>query len=176
MKKVLKVIGIIVLVLVLAFVMLFFKTFIEVFRENRSAKQEPTATPVVSEKPVEKLYVDEVMSVFDEAMQKTFGESGAEYSITQQDNVILINVWSAGITEEALKAKEDSSYKTDWDNMVSNFLTAQSSMQKKLDNNGHADIIAMLNIVNDVNPERIILSVAKGQVMYDAVNGIDKLS
>ena len=80
------------------------------------------------------------------------------------------------MTADALKAQEDDQYKDGWNEMVDKFLNAQASLQKKLDDNGHSDIVAMLNIVNDINHDRMLLVVAKHQVMYDAVNGIDKLS
>lgn len=132
-----------------------------------------SSAPRETEPP--KLTLDEVKAEFDSALAQTFGEVG-EYSISQQQNIIIINVWSEGITADALKAKEDDRCKEAWDGMVEKFLNAQASLQRKLDDNGHSDIVAMLNIVNDTNHDRMILVVAKHQVLYDAVNGIDKLS
>lgn len=132
-----------------------------------------SSAPKETEQP--KLTLDEVKTEFDSALAQTFGETG-EYSISQQQNIIIINVWSEGMTADALKAQKDDQYKEGWNEMVEKFLTAQASLQKKLDDNGHSDIVAMLNIVNDINHDRMLLVVAKHQVMYDAVNGIDKLS
>ena len=132
-----------------------------------------SSAPKETEAP--KMTLDEVKAEFDSALAQTFGEVG-EYSISQQQNIIIINVWSEGMTADALKAQEDDQYKDGWNEMVDKFLNAQASLQKKLDDNGHSDIVAMLNIVNDINHDRMLLVVAKHQVMYDAVNGIDKLS
>ena len=132
-----------------------------------------SSTPKETEPP--KLTLEEVKSEFDSALAQTFGEVG-EYSISQQKNIIIMNVWSEGMTASALKAQEDDQYKAAWNEMVEKFVNAQASLQKKLDDNGFSDVIAMLNIVNDTNHERMLLVVAKHQVMYDSVNGIDKLS
>lgn len=128
-----------------------------------------------SAKPSPTVPFDEVIATIDKSTNDTFGTKG-DYSVEVKDTIILVNVWSPDVTSGALKAAKDPSVKADWDKMTEQFVTAQKSLQNYVDRCGYTDYTVSLDIMNSINTERALLVVSKGQVLYDIVNGVDKLS
>lgn len=176
MKKVLKILGIILLVLIV--IGMFGNKKEQANTEEpvqEVEKIEEAAEEVVEEEDYQ-LSVDDIITMYKLSLAQNFTDEGQGYEVTQSDKSILINLWSNGITEEAVKALVDDKYKEAWDNMVESFKNTSETYQKTLDDNGHSDISAIINILNDVSKDKIILSISKGTVLYDAVNGIDLIS
>lgn len=191
MKKFLKVFGIILLVLVVLIIGVFVIALIDAKNDDKEpAAKEPvesvaaaeTPEPIEIEEPAEEsteeyqLTIDDIINLYEITLKQNFSEEGQGYEVKQSNNVIQINVWSDGISEEAVKALVNDDYKNAWNNMVESFKGTSESFQKVLDDNGYTDMTAMVNVLNDTSKDKTILAVVDGVVMYDAVNGIDLIS
>lgn len=195
MKKFLKVLGIIVLVIVILFVALFIYEFVKVSKQDKPEEtkvEETVATPEPEEEAEEveeaaeeaakeaeeenKLTVEDIVAIYKLSLGQNFNDDGQGYEVKQDGDIIQINVWGEGVSEGAVLAKANSEAKASWDGMVENFKSSSKSFQSVLDENGHSDVTAMVNVVNDKNHDRIILIVSNGVVLYDAVNDINLLS
>ena len=189
MKKVLKIVGIVLLVLIV--IGMFGK------KKEPANVEAPVEAPAeaVEEAPAEaeqieaaieeaaedaeeeyRLSVDDIITLYEISLGQNFNEDGQGYEVKRQDNAIIVNVWSDGITAEAMEAKTNDAYRASWDQMVENLKDACKSFQNVLDENGYSDMAAAVCVVNDVNHDKILLMIAKDTVMYDAVNEIDLIS
>lgn len=193
MKKVLKIVGIVLLVLIV--IGMFgnkkepAKTAETVAEATAEPKAEPQAEPEVEAEQIEEaieevaeeaepdqLSVDDIVTLYEITLSNNFTDDGQGYKIEQDDNIIMIYVWSDGITNEALRARYNDEYKAAWDNMVDSFKGSSESFQNVLDENGHSDVSSAINVLNDKNKDNVLLSVLDGVVLYDAVNDIDLIS
>lgn len=184
MKKVLKIVGIVLLVLIV--IGMFgnkkteepAKTVETVVEAPAEAEQIEEAIEDAAEEAEEEyqLSVDDIITIYEISLGQNFNEDGQGYEVVRQDNSIIVNVWSEGITGEALQAKTNAQYKDAWNQMVENFKDSSESFQNVLDENGYSDMTAAVCVVNDVNHDRVLLMVANGVVFYDAVNEIDLIS
>ena len=79
--------------------------------------------------------------------------------------------------EAMLAANGDAEKLSDWNAMVENIKSAVEQTQSILNDNGHGDVIYIMQVANDLsaNHENVLLSVSMGMVFYDYVNGIDLL-
>lgn len=193
MKKVLKIVGIVLLVLIV--IGMFgnkkteeptkaVETAVEATAEVKTeapteeAEQIEEAIEDATEEAEEEyqLSVDDIITIYKISLEQNFTDDGQGYDVIRQDDTILINLWSEGITGEALQAKTNDKYKSDWNYMVDNIKDSSESFQSVLDENGYSDMTSAISVVNDVNHDRVLLLVVNGVVLYDAVNEIDLIS
>lgn len=134
----------------------------------------PRRTPKPSPTQSARLSTKECVDYIDSCM--TAGFSKDEYEIDQLGNIINVYVWHDGLALETLEAKSGNrSYITAWNNLVESLQEASMKTSSSLTDFGRDDIVLMFNYVNELNKDRILLSVSDGVVFYDEVNGIDIL-
>lgn len=102
---------------------------------------------------------------------------GSNYSVKQDDNMLIVSVWNDGVAAGAALAQQGNAEMINaWMGMSDNMVVLCDSVRVLLDQNGHTLTTAVVNVVNDANRDNLLLTVKDGAVVYDCVYGIDLLN
>lgn len=134
-----------------------------------SAFPRPSSAPAYSKN----LTMDECISLLDVTFAATM--TTGRYKIYQYQNLLCIDVTQDGIWAGSFGAATSKELLADWNSIVDNYKKVCSDAQKLLNLSGHSDTSVTLSIVNDLSPDRSLLVILSGMVVYDYVNGIDLL-
>lgn len=146
-------------------------------KEDKDAEPEKAVTEASTETAettaVKSASDPELRAALESALEKY----GDNYSITETDGIIMIGVWGDGIIAEALIAKNgDADLLATWDEMVASLVSEQKQLQGVANAAGYNNVPIVLTLVNDMNHDSVLLTIASGTVMYDFVNDIDLIS
>lgn len=137
-----------------------------------SAPEETTPTTEPT-KPAESEYtidLDTFMAVLRVMISQNFGENN--YTMEYDGTGVTINLWSDNIAMGvAAAAIGDADALASWDYMVDSQKTLCNSIVKQAEDVGLENYYVMLNVLNDLDHSKTLLSVMNGVVIYDAVNG-----
>lgn len=114
------------------------------------------------------LSVDECISAIEMAINLNFDNNIYHYTISKEDNVIMINQWWDDV-ELGISTCSNAQ----WNDVVNSLKVANNSYQQIFIENNHPEIVVVNNIVSDTNIDYILLSIVGGETMYDIKNGID---
>ena len=94
------------------------------------------------------------------------------YEISSTNDMIVVNIWDDGIAvASTIAASGDEESKAAWDTMVESQVNACKSMREFVDTAGLNDVTVMINVLNDLDKDKTLLSIADGIVIYNAVSG-----
>lgn len=111
---------------------------------------------------------DTVIALIEPTLKDNWGD---HYTIYNDEGVIGVNVWGEGVVAGAVMAANgDAKCKATWDEMVESLKRMCSSMCGVAEAAGMESVWIELNLVNDMNPDNILLSITNGVVFYDCVN------
>lgn len=119
--------------------------------QYNSAYTEPEAIPA-----------EEMMKLLEDAMQAGFENN---FTITLEGYLYTVNVWQDGLAMTAALAQignEDAV--EEWKQIGVETGKASASLQELLEQNGYGDYMININVLNDENPENILLSAMWGIV------------
>ena len=93
------------------------------------------------------------------------------YNISCEENIITVNLWMDGLTASAmLAASGDEEALTSWNTVVAGTQSYGTTTKETVDSLGLNDVAVSINILNDQNTEKVLLSILDGVVVYDSVN------
>lgn len=116
---------------------------------------------------VEKISDEEMDALIDQTLKSALGEN---YSIELVGYTYKVNTWQDGVAVIATLAKGgDADAMTTWANLKNAAVKMSASLYKLLDMNGHGDKCVSVNILNDINPENVLLTAILGLATYDWV-------
>lgn len=114
--------------------------------------------------------LDTTMDALCTALSDSFGEG--RYALEYDDNSATINVWGDNAAAGAASASEGGEdAKVTWDLMVESQKLLCSTICEQVKALGKDEYYVTLNVLNDLDTSKILLSVLNGLVIYDAVNG-----
>lgn len=91
--------------------------------------------------------------------------------VSCEEDTITINIWQDGITAGAiLAAAGNQEALGSWNEMVENSRVYSESTSDFVDTMGLEDVFVVVNVLNDQNTEKVLLSILDGTVIYDSVN------
>lgn len=114
--------------------------------------------------------LDLAMSILRTTLSENFGENN--YTLEYDNTGATINIWDDGVAlGSALAASGDKSAISAWETMVDGQKFLCNSVSEQVGNLGVQNYIVMVNVLNDLDKDKTILSIMNGAVVYDAVNG-----
>ena len=129
----------------------------EPFEEPSECTEETTAT--VSDETVLFMIKYAVSSAYE------------NYTVTLEDGILTINVWTDGIAYgAALAMAGDQNMIAEWDSMVENMKVLCNTTTDTIRGMGRYDIVVVYNVLNDLDTKNVLLSILAGEVFYDAVH------
>ena len=103
-------------------------------------------------------------------LEKNYGDN---LSFNDNEDAIIINIWNNGVTLGALAAiGADDSARDSWQGMSASIQHLSQSLYNSAVNYG-IDKPIMVNVLNDANKDRILLSYVNGVLVYDIVQDND---
>jgi hypothetical protein len=137
--------------------------------DTAEAPEEDTAaeeddTPIV-------IPIETCLSAIESVLETNYGEN---YRVALEDDMVTVGVWSDGIALCAMAAvSEDTDAMDAWNGVMDAMVTLDESVQGVLEECGHGDVTALVNVVNDMDLDSVLASIEAGEIVYDAVNGVD---
>ena len=115
------------------------------------------------------LDLDTVAMLCRLALSQNFGDE--HYDLEYDDTGMTINFWMDNIAlGAAAAANGDESAKESWDVLVDSQKTLCNSFAEQAKEAAGEGYIVMLNVLNDMDKSKTLLSVVNGTVVYDSVN------
>ena len=129
--------------------------------KNSPVKEES----VVETQPMSK---EEFANMIEQLLAKTYGENN--YYTKWNNNTYIINVWAEGLAKEAVYAKRgDEELLNSWTELVDATCYMSTTTKETALTNG-LNIDVQINVLNDTNLDKVLLTVLNGEVLYDVVN------
>lgn len=132
------------------------------------AEEEPTETPAPEsdEENNGEMSVDLLAAAISLTLQENFENS----DVTYDENSITMSVWDENIAAGALLAQQgDEELRAAWDEMRANLRKTCEAAKETVDAAGYKDITVTLKLLNDMNEDKILLTVVDGVVTQDVV-------
>lgn len=174
------------LVAIIAFVvtMAFGAVFGSINKGN-DADATPTATPVVTEAPTaepteapatseasstDEVTTESVATLVNLATKDNFDD----VDVSVDGDVITVNIKQNGIAADFYALTQgDADVKDTWDQLVQNQVSLCDQFDKSASDLGRDDIIFIVQLLNDANPDNVLLSVVDGTVYYNAADDVE---
>ena len=100
-----------------------------------------------------------------------------EFSYDEPANIYYIYVTIDGVAATAALASEGNTYDDQWNLLCESAISMNTTLTESINSLADSDSATVsTNVRNDMNPDKIVLSVMYGVVVYDIVNDIDLLS
>lgn len=116
----------------------------------------------------DKIPEEEMTALIEQALAAGFGEN---YSLILDGAVYTASVWQDGLAATALLASNGIAESVAlWNDIAESTRNASASLQKLLDQNGHGDNMAVINILNDLNSDNVLLSAMSGIIITNCVS------
>lgn len=130
--------------------------------KNSPAKEES----VVGTQTMSK---EEFATVIEPALAKGWGENN--YYTEWNNNTYIVNVWAEGIAEEVVYAKlGDEELLNIWNTKLVDETCSLSTTIKETALTNGLNIDVQINVLNDTNLDKVLLTVLNGEVLYDVLN------
>ena len=129
--------------------------------KNSPVKEES----VVETQPMSK---EEYANIIEQVLAKTYGENN--YYTKWDNNTYIINVWVKGTAAGAVYAKlGNEECLNSWTKIVDATCSTSTTLKETALTNG-LNIDVQINVLNDTNLDKVLLTVLNGEVLYDVVN------
>lgn len=113
--------------------------------------------------------IDAAMAILRVTLADNFGKDS--YTLEYDDKSVTINVWQDGIAEGSVYAAAgDSTAKAAWEFMIEGQKLLCNSVVEQIQAAGAQDYHVMINVLNDLDHSRTLLSILDGTVVYDTVD------
>lgn len=174
------------LVVIVAFVVIM--AFGAVFGSNNKgndADATPTATPVATEAPTaepteapatseasstDEVSTESIASLVKLAVKDNFDD----VDVSVDGDVITVNIKQNGIAADFYALTQgDADVKDTWDQLVQNQVELCNQFDKSASDLGRDDVIFIVQLLNDANPDNVLVSVVDGTVYYNAADDVE---
>ena len=111
--------------------------------------------------------IDVLMTATGEILHDSFEDN---YTIVKEDNVVTISLWSDGIAYASIYAAQDKGYRQDWDSLLHSLKGMSETIYDAYEPYGYSVVI---NVLNDLNKEKVLISYMNGVLIYDTVSSAE---
>ena len=89
-------------------------------------------------------------------------------------DVITVNIKQNGIAADFYSLTQgDADVKDSWDQLVQNQVSLCDQFKKSSSDLGRDDIMFIVQLLNDANPDNVLVSVVDGTVYYNAADDVE---
>lgn len=136
---------------------------------------EPVSEPKPAPEKVD-ASLDDCIGLIKTALENSF--ENCDVYLHDSGHVLSIDVWRDGLTQTAFLAYGGNQEALDsWNaNVSTGAIAITKSAQNVLDTNGHSDVTVLFRIISDVEKDKSLLMATKGEVVFDAANGVNRIS
>ena len=146
---------------------------IEPEQENSTSESKPEPNPVsepVSEPPInndDKMSLDNLSDLIEIVLSQRF----PNYDISNDGKTITVNIWMDGVAIELAAIQENGGDASDesWVALKEGIGAMSDSICELIDTSGREDIYFALNVLNDQNLEKTLLSMLDSVIIYDVL-------
>lgn len=176
--------GCLVAVITFVVIMGFGAIFGSTNNKKDDADPAPTATPVATEAPTAEPTEAPATSEASSTDEVTTESVATLVNLATKDNfddvyvsvdgdVITVNIKQNGIAADFYALTQgDADVKDTWDQLVQNQVSLCDQFKKSSSDLGRDDIIFIVQLLNDANPDNVLLSVVDGTVYYNAADDV----
>lgn len=152
--------------------------------KGNDADAAPTATPVSTEAPTAEpteapassetsstaeVTTESVASLVKLATKDNFDD----VDVTVDGDIITVNIKQNGIAAAyTLVAAGDADSKASWDELVQNQVAMCNQLKDSAHDLGRDDIVFIVQVLNDLSPDKTLVSVVDGVVYYNAADDV----
>ena len=98
------------------------------------------------------------------------GVEGLKYTVTQtKPGEVTVDMVFEGAAMLSVYAKDDPQSKITWTSLSNSLCDFSNALKIDAANNGINNITININLVNDMNDEKVLLTITDGQATYDCV-------
>ena len=131
------------------------------------ADPAPTAAPEASS--TAEVTTESVASLVKLATQDNFDD----VDVTVDGDIITVNIKQNGIAAAyTLVAAGDADSKASWDELVQNQVSMCNQLKESAHDLGRDDIVFIVQVLNDLSPDKTLVSVVDGVVYYNAADDV----
>ena len=174
------------LVAIVAFVVIMaFGAVFGSINTGNDADAAPTATPVATEAPTaepteapasseasstDEVSTDSIASLVKLAVKDNFDD----VDVSVDGDVITVNIKQNGVAADFYSLTQgDANVKDAWDQLVQNQVSLCDQFKKSSSDLGRDDVVFIVQLLNDVNPDNVLVSVMDGTVYYNAADDVE---
>ena len=111
--------------------------------------------------------MEEFKNVVDELLKENFEDYESYYDT---DGALNIDLAFDGIASEIVYAMNNSKqYQEDWNKMVEALVVSNKSMLETAQSFDIEKPVVIINIINDLNRNKIVFSIRNGDILYDVL-------
>lgn len=175
--------GCLVAIVTFVVIMAFGAVFGGINKDN-DADAAPTATPVATEAPTAKpteapasseasstdeVSTDSIASLVKLAVKDNFDD----VDVSVDGDIITVNIKQNGVAADFYSLTQgDANVKDAWDQLVQNQVSLCDQFKKSASDLERDDIMFIVQLLNDVNPDNVLVSVMDGTVYYNAADDV----
>ena len=112
---------------------------------------------------------ESVASLVKLATQDNFDD----VDVTVDGDIITVNIKQNGIAAAyTLVAAGDADSKASWDELVQNQVSMCNQLKESAHDLGRDDIVFIVQVLNDLSPDKTLVSVVDGVVYYNAADDV----
>lgn len=153
--------------------------------KGNDADAAPTATPVATEAPTaepteapasseasstDEVSTDSIASLVKLAVKDNFDD----VDVSVDGDVITVNIKQNGVAADFYSLTQgDANVKDAWDQLVQNQVSLCDQFKKSSSDLGRDDVVFIVQLLNDVNPDNVLVSVMDGTVYYNAADDVE---
>ena len=129
--------------------------------------EAPTAAPEASS--TAEVTTESVASLVKMAVKDNFDD----VDVSVDGDVITVNIKQNGIAAAyTLVAAGDADSKASWDELVQNQVAMCNQLKDSAHDLGRDDIVFIVQVLNDLSPDKTLVSVVDGVVYYNAADDV----
>lgn len=130
--------------------------------------EAPTAAPEASS--TAEVTTESVASLVKLATKDNFDD----VDVSVDGDVITVNIKQNGIAAAyTLVAAGDADSKASWDELVQNQVAMCNQLKDSAHDLGRDDIVFIVQVLNDLSPDKTLVSVVDGVVYYNAADDVE---
>lgn len=130
--------------------------------------EAPTAAPEASS--TAEVTTESVASLVKLATKDNFDD----VDVTVDGDIITVNIKQNGIAAAyTLVAAGDADSKASWDELVQNQVAMCNQLKDSAHDLGRDDIVFIVQVLNDLSPDKTLVSVVDGVVYYNAADDVE---
>lgn len=130
--------------------------------------EAPTAAPEASS--TAEVTTESVASLVELATKDNFDD----VDVTVDGDIITVNIKQNGIAAAyTLVAAGDADSKASWDELVQNQVAMCNQLKDSAHDMGRDDIVFIVQVLNDLSPDKTLVSVVDGVVYYNAADDVE---
>ena len=129
--------------------------------------EAPTAAPEASS--TAEVTTESVASLVELATKDNFDD----VDVSVDGDIITVNIKQSGIAAAyTLVAAGDADSKASWDELVQNQVAMCNQLKESAHDLGRDDIVFIVQVLNDLSPDKTLVSVVDGVVYYNAADDV----